>query len=238
MIKINEVEYPTKASLIRTCQANWKVLPNINARPQMIPLEQVSFWTSLMAFNSRTLEKIAMLPDRYAGFGYQQNPDKSYQTEAQIGVMDEAGNFMSLSWHHAVKEAFDPGVSQSREQLISDIKFGFRRAIKPQIDEQRRQRLRHGRIQCEETGVWCQPKDIHIDHHPTGFDHIANQFLACLQEDFNLQLNFDLLHRTHIDDPMHCRFKDEKIDTAWQLWHQEAAQLRAVTQQVNLSKAR
>jgi hypothetical protein len=235
---IDGIEYTTKASLKEACRSRTNILANIDKTPKRLPVDQSDFWSALMAYNPRTQEKTAGLRAPFAGLAYRQNPDKTYRVEAQLGVMDILGNFLSLSWHNAIDEAFTKGIGRSRAQLIKDIKYGFRQAIKEQIIEERRQRLTNGLIQCEETGTWCHPSVIHIDHHPISFEAIAAEFLDCLQEDFGVQLHYDMIYHTHVDDPMHCRFKNPTIDQAWRQWHQERAQLRAVTASVNLSKPR
>lgn len=88
----------------------------------------------------------------------------------------------------------------------------------------------NGKPVCAVTGQALDLRNCHVDHHPLSFLTLAEDWV---QHDWD-----GIVIEENVDRSVIAKMLDPKQISSWQSYHQKWAELRLVTQAVNLSKKR
>lgn len=224
---IDGVTYTSRAQLERACRE--RMPKATSTTPTEIPLDD--FWHGLIAGHPTIQEKF----DRFDGenaeaFGYRKN-DMGDGTS--MGFIGANGEFMPFSYKRACEGHFPPKDPETfhRRDLID----GMRRSIQPQIEAFRATLPRlNGNVQCATTGVWCDPREIEIDHHPREFADLAKAFLEIAREDHGGGL--PEIEKHDAGHPDHNRMVNRTYEEAWIEWHRAEASYQPLSKAAHYAK--
>lgn len=232
-ITINGVVYTTAKDLKAEAQKRVRAMRPSRTVTRWWP-EKDPFWNEVIGLHPRLTDKIVFLGGEanFLGFGL-----TLLGKDPQMGVLGKDGTFVSFGWNECVKAPFRRGVKTDPvSQFLAKAKRGMRRAIVDQVVAAKTAAIQpDGKIVCEETGERTYPAGIHVDHDPTPFDQIANDFLEMILTRDGRQPD---LVETHAADPLNDQFADTANRQDWIDYHQAVATYRMVTEEVNLAKGR
>lgn len=123
--------------------------------------------------------------------------------------------------------------SGKQQSVQAQIYAAFRQAVHLQIRSFRDLLFSQGPVYSSVSGVLLeQDSSCHIDHHPTSFKQLVEEFCAGEQ----LAVGDVVVHNRHNLPNGHFEFQDEALAERWSNFHQEHARLRPVTARENLTR--
>lgn len=230
---IDGVTYTTATALKKAAQAKVAGMRPTREVIRWWP-EKDPFWNEVIALHPRLDEKIIQIGGEanFLGFGL-----TLLGKDPQMGVLGKDGKFASFGWNECVKTPFRRGTKSDPTSLyLAKAKRGMRRAIVDQVVAVKTAAIEpDGMITCEETGLRGYPAGFHVDHDPTPFDQIANDYLVMVMERDSREPD---LVTSNAADPLNDQFSDPVIRQDWIDYHKAVATYRLVTEEVNLAKGR
>ena len=230
---IDGVTYTTAKALKAAAQDRVRAMRPSRSVTRWWP-EKDPFWNAVIGLHPNLTDKIVQLGGdaNFLGFGL-----TLLGRDPQMGLIGKDGSFVSFGWNECVKAPFRRGVKTDPVSVfLAKAKRGMRRAIVDQVVAMKTAAIEtDGKITCEETGERVYPAGIHVDHDPTPFDQIANDYLVIVMERDGREPD---LVTSHAADPLNDQFADPVIRQDWIDYHNATATYRLVTEEVNLAKGR
>ena len=198
------------------------------------PMDLDPFWMDLIGHCESLPRKLDQLAGECVAIA---SMDNARGKGKSLGLFSDIGDYVPFSWKACVENAFGQGKPFSQAGFMRDFHYGLRQAIRPQIEAYRRSVTRDGMVRCEATGELLPSRKVHIDHDPIDFVILADEFVGWAQSGIlKRSFGMDDVVRTHAFDPQHMQIADPGLNMIWQEYHRERAQLRAVSERINLSK--
>ncbi|MDH5632103.1 MAG: DCL family protein [Gammaproteobacteria bacterium] len=214
--KIGEIDFRTKDDIGARCRAILKETPD----NYIVDENHLRFLFELFKFHDEW--------DQKSIDGVKEITTQTTEHGTRcFALVKRDGKKIDISFPHSIKLIPTKRTKVLIPQGLLDYKSAARTAIKTQIFNFRDQVLSH-QIKCPYTGVELNRDNCAIDHTPPlTFDRLLFDFT---NEELISPLEIEVGSRNGVV----AEFVNKSVEAAWQKYHQENAELRAVSKIGNL----